>query len=192
MPPKPVHGPCSLGDEIGAMIEQQADLDRPLVQIRDREPLDPVTYDRAGDRERVDLIGLARLALPVARGAHPMRRDAHDPLAGGQQRLLEPARDVPAILDRPHPLLIQAARPPDRGEMPRIIRLDLPAAADPAGSLVDRRERVRSLVGVRLGVELLMSSMFCPSGCDWSGRRASFVASSWRCLGGGRRLARQR
>jgi hypothetical protein len=121
-----------------------------------------------------------------------MRRDAHDPLAGGQQRLLEPARDVPAILDRPHPLLIQAARPPDRGEMPRIIRLDLPAAADPAGSLVDRRERVRALVRVRLGVELLMSSMFCPSGCDWSGRRASFVASSWRCLGGGRRLARQR
>ena len=52
-----------------------------------------------------------------------MRRDAHDPLAGGQQRLLEPARHVPAVLDRPHPLLIQAARPPQRGEMPRLLAL---------------------------------------------------------------------
>ena len=100
------------------MIEQQPDLHRLLVQIRDRELLDAVLDDRAGDRERVDLIGLARLALALAGGAHPVRRDAHDPLAGGQQRLLEPARDVPAVLDRPHALLIQAARPPDRGQMP--------------------------------------------------------------------------
>jgi hypothetical protein len=33
--------------------------------------------------------------------------------------------------------------------MPRVISLDLAAAAHPAGTLVDRRQRVRTLVGIR-------------------------------------------
>jgi hypothetical protein len=41
------------------MVEQQADLHRLLVQIRDRELLDPVLDGRAGDRERVAFIRLA-------------------------------------------------------------------------------------------------------------------------------------
>lgn len=134
MPPQPVHSASPLGDQIFAMIEQQADLHRPLIQIRDRELLDPVLDDRAGVRERVDLVRLAWLALTFARGAHPMRRDPEDPLAGGQQRLLKPAGDVPAVLERPHPILIQTRRPPDRGQMPGIVSLDLPAPANPAGS----------------------------------------------------------
>jgi hypothetical protein len=149
MPPQPVHGASPLGDEIFAMIEQQTNLHRPLVQIRDRELLDPVLDDRAGDRERVDLVRLARLALPLPRRAHPMRRHPDDPLAGGQQRLLKPARDMPAILERPHPILIQTPSPTDRREMPRIVSFDLPAPANPARSFVDRRERVRALVRVR-------------------------------------------
>jgi hypothetical protein len=56
MPPQPIDRPGSLGDEIVAVIEQQADLHRPLVQIRDREPLDAILDDRSGDRERVDLV----------------------------------------------------------------------------------------------------------------------------------------
>jgi hypothetical protein len=40
--------------------------------------------------------------------------------------------------------------------MPSIVGLDLAVTADLAGALVDRRERVRALVRVRLGVELLM------------------------------------
>jgi hypothetical protein len=88
------------------VIEQQPDLHRLLVQIRDRELLDVVLDDRASDRQRVDLIGLARLAFALARSAHPLRRDPHDPLACCQQRLLEPPRDVPAVLKRPHALLI--------------------------------------------------------------------------------------
>ena len=149
MPAQPVDRAGALGDEIVTVIEQQPDLHRLLVQIRDRELLDAVLDDRSRDRERVDLIRLARLALPLAGGAHPVRRDPHDPLAGGQQRLLEPARDVPAVLDRPHPLLVQAPSPPDRGQMPGLVSLDLPAAAHPAGSLIDRRQRVRALVRVR-------------------------------------------
>jgi hypothetical protein len=37
--------------------------------------------DCARDRQRIDLIGLARLALALAQGTHPMRSDHHDPLA---------------------------------------------------------------------------------------------------------------
>jgi hypothetical protein len=91
MPAQPVDHARALDHEIVAVIGDQADLHRPLVQVRDREALDPVLDDRAGDRERIDLIGLARLALPAPRRAHPVRRHAHDPLAGCQQRLLEPA-----------------------------------------------------------------------------------------------------
>jgi hypothetical protein len=56
---------------------------------------------------------------------------------------------VPAVLDRPRPLLIQLPRPTNRGQMPRLLSLDLALAANPAGALVDRRERVRALVRVR-------------------------------------------
>ena len=131
MPPQPVHSAGAFGDQILAMIEQQADLHRLLVQIRDREPLDAVLDDRAGDRQRVDLIGLARLALPLPRGTHPVRRHPHDPLARRKQRLLEPARARPAVLDRPHAIVIQPTRPPDRGQMPRVIGLDLAGCRAP-------------------------------------------------------------
>ena len=149
MPPQPIDGAGAIGDQVFAMIRDQADLHRLLVQVGDRKLLDTVTYDRAGDRQRIDLVRLARLALALARGAHPMRRHPHDPLAGGHQRLLKAPRHVPAILDRPHAIVIQAARPANRGQMPRIIGIDLPATADLAGSLVDGRQRVRPLVRVR-------------------------------------------
>ena len=68
-----------------------------------------------------------------------MRRHPDDPLARGQQRLLEPPRDGAAVLDRPHPILIQTTSPPDRGQMPRVIGLDLASAAHPAGALINRR-----------------------------------------------------
>ena len=58
-----------------------------------------------------------------------MRRHPHDPLTGRDQRLLEPARDVPAVLDRPHPLVIEPARPAHRGQMPRLLGPDLARAA---------------------------------------------------------------
>ena len=45
----------ALSYEIVAVLEQQPDLHRLLVQVRDREPLDTVLHDRSGDRERVDL-----------------------------------------------------------------------------------------------------------------------------------------
>jgi hypothetical protein len=68
---------------------------------------------------------------------------------GGQQRLLEPPRDVPAVLDLAHPLVVQAPGPADRCQMPPIVSLDLPAGAYLAGPLVHRSKGVRALVRVR-------------------------------------------
>jgi hypothetical protein len=127
------------------VIEQQADLHRLLVQIRNRELLDPVLDDCSRNRQRVDLNGLARLALALAGGAHPVRSNPDHALARRQQRLLKAPRDMPAVLDRPHPLLVEASRPPHRRQMPRLIGLDLPLATNPAGSLDHRRQRVGAL-----------------------------------------------
>ena len=50
---------------------------------------------------------------------------------------------MPAVLDRPHTLPIELACPPYRRQMPGVIGLDLPAAANPARAFVNRRELVR-------------------------------------------------
>jgi hypothetical protein len=149
MPAQPVLYPRALSDEILAVIREQPDLHRPLVQMCHGETLDPILDDGTGDRERVDLVGLAGLALPTPGGAHPVRRHPDHPLTGGDQRLFEPTRDVPAVLDRPHALVIELARPPHRGQIPQLLSLDLTLPAHPAGPLVDRRQRVRALVCVR-------------------------------------------
>ena len=65
MPAQPVLHAGALGDEVLAVIRQQPDLHRLLIQMRGRETLDAVFDDGACDRERVDLIGLAGPALPA-------------------------------------------------------------------------------------------------------------------------------
>jgi hypothetical protein len=55
MPPQTVHRPGALGDKVVTVIAEETDVHRPLVEIRDRELLDPVLDDRARDRERIDL-----------------------------------------------------------------------------------------------------------------------------------------
>jgi hypothetical protein len=50
MPPQPVDHARALDDEVVAVIKQQADLHRLLVQVRDRELLDPVLDDRASSQ----------------------------------------------------------------------------------------------------------------------------------------------
>ena len=149
MPAQPVLDAGALGDEILAVIRQQPDLHRLLVQIRGREVLHAVLDDRSGDRERVDLIRLARLALTAPGGAHPMRRDADDPLAGRDQRLLK-RPDTPRQSSIAHTRSSsRLARPAHRDQMPRLLGLDLPGAADPARALIDGRQRVCALVRVR-------------------------------------------
>ncbi len=88
------------------MITQQPDLHRLLIQEGSRERVSAVVDDRAGDRQRVDRVRLAWLTLAAPRGADAMRRHADDALTGGEEALLQAPRDVPAILDRPHALVI--------------------------------------------------------------------------------------
>ena len=81
---------------------------RLLVQIRDREPLDSILDDRSRNRKRVDLVELARLALALAGGAHPMRRDPHDPLA---RRPTAPVQAASSLLaDRRQDLIAERTR----------------------------------------------------------------------------------
>lgn len=61
--------------------------------------------------------------FPSTGDAHHPRRDTHDLLAGAQQSLLQSPGDMPAVLDRPHTLLIQLASPTQRLEMTQLIRL---------------------------------------------------------------------
>src|SRR5688572_8619960 len=56
---------------------------------------------------------------------------------------------MPAVLDRPHPILIQPASPTQRRELSSPIRADLLAATELAGSGIDGRQRMRALVRVR-------------------------------------------
>src|ERR671922_2117485 len=87
-------------------------------------------------------------SLTTARAIASASISSDLPGSRGEQRPLEPPRDVAAVLDRPHPLLIQTARPAHRGQMSRLLGLDLAAAADPARARVDRRQRVPALVRV--------------------------------------------
>src|SRR5918992_5190884 len=56
---------------------------------------------------------------------------------------------MPAVLDRPHPLVIQPARPAHRGQMALLLGPDLAGAASPARPRVDGRQRMGELVRVR-------------------------------------------
>jgi hypothetical protein len=88
VPAKPVLRSGALGHEVGAMVDEQPDLHRVLVEERDCEALDALAQDGTRDGERVDLIRLAGLALTLARHAHQLRRNADDAFADRQQRLL--------------------------------------------------------------------------------------------------------
>jgi hypothetical protein len=122
VPAQPVLMARALGDEVAAMIGQQPDLERARVQMGRRERLNALPERRARDRRRVDRIGLSRRALAAARLAHQPGRHAHHALAMADQRALQPARHVPAVLDRPHPLRVQLVRPPPPGEHPAGVR----------------------------------------------------------------------
>ena len=110
MPAQPVDHPGALGDDLIAVIAQHADLQRVLVGERHREALDPVAHHGQRDSARVDRIGLPGLARDLAGLAGHRGRHADHPLASGDQRGLQARGDVPAVLDRPHPLLIAAQR----------------------------------------------------------------------------------
>jgi hypothetical protein len=90
----------ALGDKVVAVIGQQPDLHRALVQEGGRKPLDPVAQDGAGGGQRVDLVGLAGFAFAASRAAHQPRRDADHAFAGSDERLLSGAHQRPTNTER--------------------------------------------------------------------------------------------
>jgi hypothetical protein len=128
VPAQPVDQPGALGNEDLAVIAQQPDLDSLLIEEGSRESLDPLAQHGAGNRSRIDLVGLPDLAFAAARGAHQLRRDTQNTLAHANERALKPLRDVAAVLDRPDDLLAQLVGPAQPVEMSLLARGDLSLA----------------------------------------------------------------
>ena len=139
----------ALTDQPFAVIDQQPQIELGPVQVRDREGLQALLQRDARDAERVDRIGLAALASALASAGRQVRRDPQHPLAAADQKPLQRPRDVPAVLKRPDPLAIQAARPPQQRIEPAPADLDRLLAQQLAGRGRDRGDRVRTLVSVR-------------------------------------------
>src|SRR5580698_2400545 len=111
------------------MITEEADLQRPLVQERRGETLNALPDHSTRDGPRIDLVRLPRLTFATPRLAHHLRRDTNNALTRSDQRLLKTPGEMPAILDRPHPLPIELPRPTQRSTMPGLITPDLQLAS---------------------------------------------------------------
>ena len=87
--------------------------------------------------------GLAALTRRVPGAGHQPWGHAHDALTAGEQEPLKRSGDVPAVLDRPHPLRIVEAASPDQQTLERAL-LGWQRSVDEhaPGRLVDRRDRV--------------------------------------------------
>ncbi len=148
IPAQPIDQPRALGNQDLPVIAQQPDLDGLLVEEGGREPLDALAQYSAGDRSRVDLVGLPRLSFAATRGTHQLRCDTQNTLTRGHERALEALRDVPAVLDCPHDLLAELTRPAQPLKMPLVGCSDLALGEHLPSVRVDGSEGVGALVGV--------------------------------------------
>jgi hypothetical protein len=115
MPQQCAIEPDAVTDQPLTVIDEQPQIELGPVQVRGRERAQALLQRGAGDVERVDRIRLAALTSAAARVGGHVRRDPQHPLAAGDHKPLEAAGDMPAVLDRPHPLAVEAARPPQHG-----------------------------------------------------------------------------
>ena len=91
VPTQPVRQTTAFGDDLVAVVVEGPDFERLLVQVRDRERVDPFSECGAGDRGRVDRIGLPRLAhCPPGCLGQP-RRDPDYSIAASPDRAVRPA-----------------------------------------------------------------------------------------------------
>ena len=136
-------------DETLAMVDEQPDVELRARQRRGRQGLDAGCQRGPGNRHRVDLIALAALAAGAPRAGHQSRGDANHTLTTADQKPLQRAGDMPAVLQRPHPLAIKTARPEHQRREPAGTDRDRLVAEHLAGRCVDGGDGVRALVGVR-------------------------------------------
>ena len=137
----------ALADQPLAVIDQQPQIEFGALELRRRQRIQAFAQRRPRDRERVDAVGLTALARAATRVGHQLGRHAHDALAALDQKPLEGARDVSAVLQRPHPSPPESARPDEqRGE---------PLGADLDGLLAQQlagRRETAAIVCERLWV----------------------------------------
>ena len=149
MPAQVVDQACARRDQALAVVDEQPDVELDPRRAW-RQAARPAFLDRsARDRDRVDHIGLAALTPRVACAGGQLRWDAHDPLAAGKQEPLECARDVAAVLERPHALAAESTRPPQQVLKRAALRAHREVRKHPSGRLIERRDRMRGLVCVR-------------------------------------------
>jgi hypothetical protein len=139
MPAQAVLEAGALSNQAVAVVKQQPDLHRPLVQVGGGEALDAVLDDRAGDRLRVDLIRLTALALAAARGAHHLRRHPDDRLVRVAPHRMGASRRTAKIRAKSTSALLKASQRPEPAR--RLTRLT--SRAPPTGqSGTDRPSKI--------------------------------------------------
>ena len=117
VPAQPLMSSPALVDDRVAVIDQHLQLaKRPLVrpgpaQIR-------LAHRCPRDRERVDRVRLAPRSTCAPLRRHQLRRHPHQLLTGREQLPLQPARQLPAVLQRPQPLLAEARPMPSSSSLP--------------------------------------------------------------------------
>ena len=140
----------AISDQVVVMVEQQANLQRPLIQVRPRQPLDAFAQRRPSDRGRIDADRTCRARArsgarppsasappaPCARRARPVRTPTAQTRAGS-----------PGSPTRAHQPSARAH--PQRPLGPRTRRRHRQRAAQLTRRRVDRGKRVAALVGVR-------------------------------------------
>ena len=133
-----------------AVVDQEPQVELRAGQRRRRQRLDSRGQRGPGDGDRVDLVALATLAARAPRAGHQPCRDPNHALAARDQKPLQRARDMAAILQRPDPFAGKAARPDHSAAKPRGLTpiTSCRRRAWPV-SAIDGSDRVRTLVGVR-------------------------------------------
>ena len=140
----------ALADQPLAVIDQQPQVELGPVQLRGRQRVQALAQRGAGDRERVDAVGLAALASARAArrpsAASGRARRARRARSGTAPSEPETCRQSSSAHTRSPPR--PRAQTQQRGE-PARADLDRLLAQQLAGRRRDRGDRVRALVGVR-------------------------------------------
>src|SRR5215211_4604387 len=103
MPTQPLLYSAPLVDEIITVVDEQLQITEDLF-VRPRPAQLRLPQRRPGDRERVDRVRLSPRSARASLRRHQLRRHPHQIPAAREQLSLEPARQLPAILERPQPL----------------------------------------------------------------------------------------
>jgi hypothetical protein len=133
-----IHEPLAMG-------RQQSNLELGSGEPGRRERLDALPERGASDRQRVNRIGLPTLTDPLPGLGHQPGREADDRLTAIDQEPLQSPGHVPDVLDHPHPLTVELARPLQQLTEPLTPSSD-PTLRDLHPERVDRDPRVRLLV----------------------------------------------